>query len=188
MGLIQNIRELFGNSQQGYGTYIVATENSIQTNPLENSINDLNKQYRLGYSSAGNYVKFGVNDDFPNILERMLRQSPVHAGIITKKAKMVSGNGIEYDVETFKTPLKQAEIRAFINNCSGKNKGLYDVLVHAAFQYELMGAFALYIKWNKEHTKIVELKSLDAKGVRLAEPNEQGRVTHTIIRRALCSS
>lgn len=184
MGFIDNIREFFGSSYQGYGTYIVATENSIQTNPLENSINDLNKQYKLGYSTAGNYVKFGVNDDFPNVLERMLRQSPVHAGIITKKAKMVSGNGIEYNVDAFKTPLKQAEIKAFINNCAGKNKGLYDVLVHAAFQYELMGAFALYIKWNKEHTKIVELKSLDAKGVRLAEPNEQGKITHAIIRRA----
>ena len=99
MGLIDNIREFFGSSYQGYGTYIVATENSIQTNPLENSINDLNKQYKLGYSTAGNYVKFGVNDDFPNVLERMLRQSPVHAGIITKKAKMVSGNGIEYNVD-----------------------------------------------------------------------------------------
>lgn len=186
MGLFDNVKEFF--SSGSWGTYVVATENTIPRNPLENSINDLQKQYKLGYTDVGNYVKFGVQDDFPNILERMLRQSPVHSGIITKKAKMVSGNGINYDLEAFRTPAKQAEIKAFVNNCGGKNKGLYDVITHAAFQYEEFGAFAFFIKWNKEHTKLVEFRSLDMKGFRLAEPTKDGKVTHCIIRRSFGGS
>jgi hypothetical protein len=186
MGLFDNVKEFF--SSGSWGTYVVATENTIPRNPLENSINDLQKQYKLGYTEVGNYIKFGVQDDFPNILERMLRQSPVHSGIITKKAKMVSGNGINYNTEAFRTLAKQAEIKAFINNCAGKNKGLYDVITHAAFQYEEFGAFAFFVKWNKEHNKLVEFRSLDMKGFRLAEPTKDGKVTHCIIRRSFGGS
>ena len=186
MGLLDNVREFF--SSGSWGTYVVATENTIPRNPLENSINDLQKQYKIGYTEVGNYIKFGAQDDFPNILERMLRQSPVHSGIITKKAKMVSGNGIDYSFENVKTPSKQAEIRAFINSCAGKNKGLYDVITHAAHQYELDGAYGFYAKWNKEHTKLIEFRSLDMKGFRLAEPNKDGKVTHCIIRRSFGGS
>jgi hypothetical protein len=186
MGLLNNVRDFF--SSGSWGTYIVATENTIPRNPLENSINDLQKQYKLGFTEVGNYIKFGMQDDFPNILERMLRQSPVHSGIITKKAKMVSGNGINYTFDNVKTPAKQAEIRAFINNCSGKNKGLYDVITHAAFQYELNGAYGFYAKWNKEHTKLIEFRSLDMKGFRLAEPGKDGKTTHCIIRRSFGGS
>jgi len=186
MGLFDNVKEFF--SSGSWGTYVVATENTIPRNPLENSINDLQKQYKLGYTEVGNYIKFGLQDDFPNILERMLRQSPVHSGIITKKAKMVSGNGINYNTEAFRTLAKQAEIKAFINNCAGKNKGLYDVITHAAFQYEEFGAFAFFVKWNKEHNKLVEFRSLDMKGFRLAEPTKDGKVTHCIIRRSFGGS
>lgn len=186
MGLLDNVREFF--SSGSWGTYVVATENTIPRNPLENSINDLQKQYKLGNTEVGNYVKFGAQDDFPNILERMLRQSPVHSGIITKKAKMVSGTGIDYTFENVKTPAKQAEIRAFINSCSGKNKGLYDVITHAAHQYELNGSYGFYAKWNKEHTKLIEFRSLDMKGFRLAEPNKDGKITHCIIRRSFGGS
>ena len=60
---------------------------------------------------------------------------------------------------------------------------MYEVLSHAAFQYEHKGALALYVRWNKERTKIIELKSLDHKGVRAATPNDKGEVTHYIVRR-----
>ena len=85
MGLLDNVREFF--SSGSWGTYVVATENTIPRNPLENSINDLQKQYKIGYTEVGNYIKFGAQDDFPNILERMLRQSPVHSGIITRRPR-----------------------------------------------------------------------------------------------------
>ena len=61
---------------------------------------------------------------------------------------------------------------------------MYDVLIHSAFQYESKGATALYVRWNKAKTKILEIKSLDVKGVRASEPNEAGDVTHYIIRRS----
>ena len=179
MGILNTISEYFASN-----TYVQATENSIATNELENSIEDLNGRYKLGHTTLGDYIKFGVNDDFPVILEKMLRQSPVHSGILTKKAKMVVGNDIAYNDDFLPTNKSKAELKAFTKHCGGTNKGLYDVLTHAAFQYEHKGALALYVRWNKERTKIIELKSVDPKGVRVAEPNAKGEVTHYIVRRS----
>ena len=178
MGLLNNIVDFFASN-----TFVQATEQSVSANELENAIVDLNGRYKLGHTNIGDYIKFGVNDDFPVILEKMLRQSPVHAGIISKKSKMVSGTGIDYNTDAFKSKPKQSEIAAFIKNCSGKHAGLHDVMMHAAFQYELHGSMAFLVKWNVAHTKIVQLTSLDIKGVRAGEPNEQGKVTDYIIRR-----
>ena len=178
MGLIQNITEFFASN-----TYVNATQHSVASNELENTIRDLNSRYKLGQTIAGDYIKFGINDDFPIILEKMLRQSPVHSGILTKKAKMVVGNDISFSDEFLSSNKSKAELKAFLNHCGGNNKGLYEVLAHAAFQYELKGALALYVRWNKERTKIIELKSLDPRGVRVAEPNDKGDITHYIIRR-----
>ena len=178
MGILNKITEYFASN-----TYVQATENSIATNELENSIDDLNGRYKLGHTTLGDYIKFGVNDDFPVILEKMLRQSPVHSGILTKKAKMVVGNDIDYSTDFASTNKAKAEVRAFVNHCGGNNKGLYEVLTHAAFQYEHKGALAFYVRWNKGRTKILEFKSLDPKGVRVGEPNAKGEVTHYIVRR-----
>ena len=83
--------------------------------------------------------------------------------------------------EFLTTNKAKAELKAFTNHCGGNNKGLYEVLTHAAFQYEHKGALALYVRWNKERTKIIELKSIDPKGVRVSEPNDKGEVTHYIV-------
>jgi len=178
MGLFNNIVDFFASK-----TDVQATEQTIATNELENSIRDLNNRYHLGHTTFGDYIKFGVNDDFPVILEKMLRQSPVHSGILTKKSKMIAGNDITFDDSFLKTNKSKQELKVFLGNCAGNNKGMYDVILHAAFQYESKGASAFYIRWNKGRSKILELKSLDVKGVRAAEPNEKGEVTHYIVRR-----
>jgi hypothetical protein len=179
MGLLNNIVDYFASN-----TFVQATEDSVAANELENTIRDLNSRYKLGHTNVGDYIKFGVNDDFPVILEKMLRQSPVHAGILTKKAKMVSGRNINYSDEFLKTKKAKQELKVFLKNCSGNNQGMYDVISHAAFQYEHKGAAAFYVRWNNTRTKILEFKSLDPKGVRAAEPNEKGEVTHYIVRRS----
>ena len=178
MGVLNNIVDFFASK-----TFVQATEQSVSANELENAIVDLNGRYKLGHTTLGDYIKFGVNDDFPVILEKMLRQSPVHSGILTKKAKMIAGNDISYNDEFLKTNKAKRELKVFLNNCAGNNQGMYDVITHAAFQYEHKGASAFYVRWNQTRSKIIEFKSLDPKGVRAAEPNEKGEVTHYIVRR-----
>ena len=178
MGVINNIVDFFASK-----TFVQATEQSVSANELENAIIDLNGRYKLGHTTLGDYIKFGVNDDFPVILEKMLRQSPVHSGILTKKAKMIAGNDISYNDEFLKTNKAKRELKVFLNNCAGNNQGMYDVISHAAFQYEHKGAAAFYVRWNQTRSKILEFKSLDPKGIRAAEPNEKGEVTHYIVRR-----
>ena len=181
MGLLNNIVDFFASNT----SFTQATEQSVSANELENAIIDLNGRYRLGHTTeVGDYIKFGVNDDFPVILEKMLRQSPVHSGILTKKAKMVSGNDISFDDSFLSTKKAKQELSVFNKNCAGNNKGMYDVISHAAFQYEHKGAAAFYVRWNTGRTKILELKSLDPKGVRASEPNAKGEVTHYIVRRS----
>lgn len=179
MGLVNNIVDFFASK-----TFVQATKSSVSANELENAIVDLNGRYKLGHTNLGDYIKFGVNDDFPVILEKMLRQSPVHSGILTKKAKMIAGNDIAYKDDFISTKKAKQELKVFLNNCAGNNQGMYDVISHAAFQYEHKGAAAFYVRWNRGRTKIVEFKSLDPKGVRAAEPNDKGEVTHYIVRRS----
>lgn len=165
-------------------TFVVAKESNTIANPLEKSIENLSNRYAVGNTRVGDYIKFGYGDDFPIIIERMFSQSPVHSGIITKKAKMVAGNGLLESVDAaYKAPAKRAELKAFLSNCAGKSQGLYSQIVHASFQYELQGAFAFYIRWNQDHNKIVEFKSIDVKGIRAAEPSNDGKITHYIVRR-----
>lgn len=178
MGLFSKLNERFASN-----TNVQATAPSLAANELENAIKDLNGKYRLGQTNKGQYIKFGVQDDFPVMLDKMLRQSPVHAGILTKKAKMVVGTDVAYDDSSMGTKKAKAELKVFVQNCAGANKGLYDVLTHAAFQYEKSGAYALYVRWNKDRTKLLELRSLDVKGVRASEPNDRGVVTSYICRR-----
>lgn len=179
MGLVNNIVDFFASK-----TFVQATESSVAANELENAIVDLNGRYKLGHTNLGDYIKFGVNDDFPVILEKMLRQSPVHSGILTKKAKMIAGNDIAFKDDFLSTKKAKQELKVFLKNCAGNNQGMYDVISHSAFQYEHKGAAAFYVRWNTGRTKIVEFKSLDPKGVRAAEPNEKGEVTHYIVRRS----
>lgn len=181
MGLLDNVRKAFDFASY---TNIQATSNTVASNELENAIKDLNGKYRLGRTNLGEYIKFGVQDDFPTILDKMYRQSPVHSGIISKKAKMVVGNDLEYNSDFLPTKKAKVELDVFMKGCAGNNSGMYDVLSHCAFQYEKSGSYALYVRWNKERTKIIELRSLDVKGIRIAEPNAKGEVTHYIIRRA----
>ena len=178
MGLFDKVNDFFASY-----TNVQATAQTTASNELENAIRDLTGKYRLGRSTVGEHIKFGVQDDFPQILDKMLRMSPVHAGILTKKAKMVVGKDIEWDDSFLPTKKAKAELKVFMKNCGGTNNGMYDVLTHAAFQYEKAGAFALYVRWNKDRTKIVELQSLDTKGVRALEPNASGDVTHYVVRR-----
>lgn len=59
MGLLDNITEFFAPK-----TYVQAASTTVSSNELENSIRDLNRRYKLGYTTEGSYIKFGVNDDF----------------------------------------------------------------------------------------------------------------------------
>ena len=178
MGLFDTVTNYFASY-----TNVSATSNSVAANELENAITDLSGKYRLGRTTEGEYIKFGVQDDFPVILDKMMRQSPVHAGILTKKAKMVAGSDVVCDKDYLPTKKAKAEMEVFMANCAGRNKGMHDVISHAAFQYEKSGAYALYIRWNNDRTKILELNSLDVKGVRAATPNAKGEVTHYLVRR-----
>ena len=52
MGLLSNISEYFASN-----TYVQATENSISTNELENSIDNLNGRYQIGHTLVGKHAE-----------------------------------------------------------------------------------------------------------------------------------
>ena len=74
MALWDNVKEYFSSN-----TYVVATETNVSTNPLEKSIEALSGRYNVGMTEVGDYIKFGINDDFSVVLEKMFKQSPVHS-------------------------------------------------------------------------------------------------------------
>ena len=86
MGLFDTVTNYFASY-----TNVSATSNSVAANELENAIKDLSGKYRLGRTTEGEYIKFGVQDDFPVILDKMMRQNHRLRRFLTKKAKMVAG-------------------------------------------------------------------------------------------------
>lgn len=167
MGLLENIANNFSNSDSrgGNGTeFHHATSENVKSNQLEASIERLvHGQFLFGTTNQGhNYLKTGYEDDFSQVLRKMTKQSTTHAGILTKKSKMVAGIKAEYNTRGVKGKAKAMQADVFLNNAGGANKNIHSQIKHAAYQYQLNGGFALLIKYDDAFTKLVSLKSLDA--------------------------
>lgn len=170
MGVLQDIANSFStDARGGNGTefHHTNTEN-VKSNQLETSIERLMYgEYLRGTTSNGhNYLKMGYEDDFSQVLVKMTRQSTTHAGILQKKAKMVSGIRAKYGTEKVNGKAKASEADIFIKNAAGSGVNLHSQMKHAAYQYQLNGGYALLVRYNSSHTKLLSIKSLDAKEYR----------------------
>jgi hypothetical protein len=170
MGLFKDIANNFSaDARGGNGTefHHTNTEN-VKSNQLEASIERLMYgEYLKGITNNGiNYLKTGYEDDFSQVLVKMTRQSTTHAGILQKKAKMVSGIKAKYNTGSVKGKAKATEVDIFLKNAAGSGINIHSQMKHAAYQYQLNGGFALLVEYNESHTKILSIKSLDAKEFR----------------------
>lgn len=184
MGVIDNLRTNLSewlNPKPSMG--VSASTNTTPSNPLVKSLEELNGRYHIRRTSDGfEYVRFGRNDDVPEVIDKLRMQSTTHAGIIVKKAKMVAGNGMEYNEEDIKRGMKTM-FNAFFKNCESQGNGIRKVFKDMAFHFDNYGGVYLYVKWNDAHDRIIQMKVLPYNSVRVGLLNTKNEVDHFIVRR-----
>lgn len=157
----------------------ISSASAENANALYDYIDSLNSVWKVnrldGYSGV-EYIKFGKSDDFPNILDKMRSQSPIHSGILTKKAKMIYGNDITAD-------LGGSKMKAFMKNAGGEGVSLHKVFSKIAFYYEQYGACGLLIKYNEAHTKVISITPYSPNQIRAIKPANGTDVSRYAVRR-----
>lgn len=112
------------------------------------------------YDARG-WINYGYDNLFPQFLDDLSMQATRHAAILKRKADIVYGRGINFNGLGL-------EGAAFIKNAMNKNETWDDIYRKIVKDYVKTGGFALYVIWNKEHTKINEFIYMPISRIRVA--------------------
>ena len=160
--------------------YGVATKYTTKSNPIIRSIEELSSLYQIRTIDSVDYVRFGERDDIPEILDKLSTQSPTHSGILSKKAKMVAGNGISFDEAEITTGNK-SRVQALMKYI-GTDKDINELFTDMAYSYEQYGAVPLLVSINNKG-RLVKARVLPVREVRAGVPDNQHRVSYWVHRR-----
>ena len=111
---------------------------------------------------------------YPQFLIDLYYSSSISAAIINATAEMISGKDIIIEDEEDRDLQARVKLQHFLDRANS-NESLHEVLVKAAFDFKLQGAFALNIVWSKDRTQIAEVYHIDVSKIRCARPDEFGK-------------
>jgi hypothetical protein len=156
----------------------IGSSRTEPANALYNYIDSLNGRWfkKQTQGRTEEYIGFGSADDFPKILDKMRSQSPIHSGILTKKAKMVYGNDLTASIGG-------TNMKAFMRHAGGEGVSLHSVFSQMAFNYEQYGAAAVIVEYNESHNKIVSLPNVTANQVRAVMPKDGTEIKEYLVQR-----
>tara|TARA_B110001452_G_scaffold26479_1_gene20764 strand:+ start:536 stop:1834 length:1299 start_codon:yes stop_codon:yes gene_type:complete len=180
------------NIKSGFASYTEVTNSaSVEINPMLKSLEQMN--YRPRFKSVDNleYLTFGASDDVDIMIDKLMYKSATHSGIITKKAKMITGSGLSVDSQLIGT--KNARLNTLIKHAGGSNVGLYQLITKSAFEYTKSGACGIIVDYGKPRDGkvipdgIVKFTAVPARAMRFARPNDAGEFTHMIYKKSFKS-
>jgi hypothetical protein len=188
MGLLN---KLFGKAKEFASYTKVTNANGVQINPISETVATMNERPKYKSIDGFEYLKFGTADDTDLIIDRMSYKSATHSGIVTKKAKMITGIGVEA-LDENDMPIEDPKILALLKNAGGAGISLYDVLTRAGYEYVRTGAVGLLIDFdapskNKIPDGIIEIQAIPSRNMRFARPDDSGRYTDIIVRKSFKS-
>jgi len=103
------------------------------------------------------YYLTDKDEQWTKELQKLYYESSVHAAILNNLNQMVFGTGF-----LTLTPLDELILKSL----------KYDeILRKCIFDFDLYGQSYLYIKWNDEHTKIVEIKHIKYEQIKIGDIN-----------------
>ena len=121
-------------------------------------------RYSLKESRGDNgYIKFGIDNLFPNNLIKLYNYSSTHGACIMAKTNATIGNGLISKEEDI---LKKANPKESWN----------DIFRKVAYDMNLFGGFALQIIWSRDRTKIAEVYHIDFSYVRAEYKDNYGQI------------
>jgi hypothetical protein len=121
-----------------------------------------------------NYIYFGTDNQYPNLLNNLYYSSPFHASIVDFKRLSLIGGG--YTVEAYlgstQGDLIAIKKMEYLFDETMLNEITTDLLIH--------NRICLKITWNKEHNKIVKIVRVEPANVR-ATKKVDGKIKKYVI-------
>lgn len=99
----------------------------------------------LSYQANGTFLP--TNNNFPQKLLEIAKNSPTHGRAIKVKSLLTYGQGINMSED-----LIPPSVMDILNNMNDKNETINDILEQIAHDYILYGGFALKVEWNFDKT------------------------------------
>ena len=176
----------------GFASYTEVTNSQgIEQNPLLKSLEQMNTRPRFKTVDKLEYLTFGASDDVDIMIDKLMYKSATHSGIITKKAKMITGSGLSVNSQLIGT--KDAKLNTLIRHAGGANVGLYELITKSAFEYTKSGAVGVIVEFGKPKDGkvipdgIVRLTVVPARAMRFQRPDDTGVFTHMIYKKSFKS-
>jgi len=172
MSILNKISSAVGGLFASYNE--VTNANQIATNPIAKAVENVDSKPKFKTVDGLEYLKFGNSDDVDIMLDKMMYKSTMHSGIISKKAKMITGKGISVNSEL--RGGKNEALQALLNHAGGANVSLYHILTKAAFEYEKSGAFGIIVDFSTKRQgknvpkQPIKFTVVPARHMRLARP------------------
>jgi hypothetical protein len=113
-------------------------------------------------NKAKNYITYGTDNKYPQMLIDLYNSSPKHGAIVSQKAQYIAGDKTEVIANNTEQLTIANDRLASIN----AYESFDDVKSKIAADLELFDGFALEIIWNKAKTSIAEIYHLPFQNVR----------------------
>jgi len=113
-------------------------------------------------NKAKNYITYGADNRYPNMLIDLFNSSPKHGAIVTQKAEYIAGDKTEVVANSTEQLTIANDRLASIN----AYESFDDVKSKIAADLELFDGFALEVIWNKAKTSVAEIYHLPFQNVR----------------------
>ena len=162
----------FNREQPKIQEVVQTTNQQMQFSLLGN--NKINYDYNNPLISevlTTEYIYFGEDNAYPNILNELYYSSPFHSSIINFKQLNLVGGGYEVIPNQGATEKQKIDMyqMQFIFNENFINQMGMDFLIHGRLTWK--------VYWNDDHTKIINIERIEPAWVRATEKNEFGKIT-----------
>lgn len=159
----------------------IASSSTIVRSPIGEAVKQLSVNPQLKKIGNYEYIKFGSSDDIPEVLEALLGKSSTHAGIIGKKAAMVSGKNLDFGGKrTEQKGAKSIEWTVFKDNAGGTGISLDSLWKSMSFIYAVHGSVGIIL--SKEGGNIVKIEAVSPRNFRMEKPDNKGDIKAVIKR------
>ena len=182
MGVFKDIRDAFRFSE----TQIITAKN-ITRSPIDAAVKELSDNPQKKKIGGTEYIRFGKYDDIPDALAALIGKSSTHAGIISKKAKLIAGNLKYSGSGASGGGAKAIAWQVFSDNAGGLNYSLDKVFKRMAYLYYAYGGVGLLVKF-KSKGNLVGIKAVHPRNFRLLPPDSDGTIRKVVIADSFNSS
>jgi hypothetical protein len=120
------------------------------------------------------WVNFGEDNNYPDMLIDLFNQCSINQSIITQKSKMINGGGYTYNDNNLDASQK-VELQKMLNFIDNENS--IEVFINLlSGDWELFGAMAIEVIWSRDFSRITSYKRVKPSYIRSGK-KEDGKVS-----------